>query len=378
MLREIRSVARGNDGVALVYSLCLLLVCSALMAGGANLVLSTTRGASLHQTRSQAESVARAGFRDAVLWFRNNSAQPVDTFNPGFDDSEAPEIGLVKCFPISISEGLWGRYEVLNCRVRDMTERRGKAGAGVTWEVPVVGYVYKAVDPSKGFTEWPNRVLARTSMVGEISRLGLSLPPAAIISYEGKHMVINKKAEVLGGEEGSGAAGLLCRGGTGNPNVKGEVYGDPPEVALEGLDIEMETVFGAGEQELKAVVDYVVSHVKELPSPLPRLSLVYVDGNATFTSSRPLVGSGLLVVDGNMTMAANSYSDYAGVIYVTGKYNGSAPGNITGTLVVRGHVNISGGPTVSEVQYSDEVVEAVAKCLSQYRETKSVHVSIRQ
>ena len=378
MFRLTTRIMKTDDGVALVYALSLLLICSVLMAGGASLILSSQEGAIIHQSRSQAESVARAGFRDAVLWLRSNPAQPVTEFGPGYDDSEAPELGLVKSFPISVSDGLWGRYEVLNVRVRDITEAKGKAGTGVAWEVPVVGYVYRSVDPARAFCEWPNRVVARTSMVGEVSRLSLSLPPAAIISYEGKHMVINKKAQVSGGEEGSGAAGLLYKSGTGDPHVKGDVTGDPPEIGVDGLDIEMSTVFGADAPELKAVVDYVVTHVKDLPSPLPRLSLVYVDGNATFTSSRPLVGSGLLVVDGNMTMAANSYSDYAGVVYVTGKYNGSAPGTITGILVARGHVNISGGPAVSEVEYDKEVVDAIARCLGQYRETKSVHVLSRK
>ena len=44
------------------------------------------------------------------------------------------------------------------------------------------------------------------------------------------------------------------------------------------------------------------------------MSLIVIQGDATFTTAQPLVGSGILVVFGNLTIPAGS--NFNGVIYV--------------------------------------------------------------
>ncbi|MFQ5905941.1 MAG: hypothetical protein ACE5JA_05155 [bacterium] len=188
---------------------------------------------------------------------------------------------------------------------------------------------------------------------------------------------MDTRQEFSGGKEGSGAAGLTYKKKTGKPNIHGQVEGDPPKAKLNKLDLEIPAVFGVSKQELKTMADYLVDHVDDLPSPMPDMSFTYIDGNATFNSNRPLIGGGLLVVDGNMTIAANSFSDFAGVIYVTGNYTGNAPMILSGTVVVRGHVYMSGGVDVSEVVYNASVIETVMQNIGQYRECKTVHVPNR-
>ncbi|MFQ5905940.1 MAG: hypothetical protein ACE5JA_05150 [bacterium] len=377
MLRNLLKGTRNEKGTALAYAIGFVLICSMLMAGGSSLILSSLKGGSIHLSRSQVENVARAGFRDTYMWFRRQESQPVGVFDPDGGDSEDPDIGLVNSFPISSAEGLWGRYEVSRSAVNDITAKRGRDGKGLVWQVKSVGYVYRLIDPDKEFGESPNKIIARTTMTGEIQRTTITLPASAILSYNGNQIGIGKKAEVKGGAEGTGVAGVTYKANTGNPNIKGPVEGDPPTGKHKNLDLEVETVFGVSKAELKTMAEYVVGSVSELPTPMPEMALMYIDGNASFTQENPLSGGGLLFVDGNMSIPANTGGDFFGLIYVTGQFSGSSNLDIVGALVVRGAMVITGGPSKTIVEYNAEVLENVRLTLSQYRESKTVHVEAR-
>lgn len=377
MWSDVFLALRKGRGTALTYAIGLVLICSMLMAGGAGLILGSVKGGSVHLARSQAENVARGGFRDAMMWFRKNETQPVISFEPGGGASEEPEIGLVKSSPVSAHKGIWGRYEVAHAAVRDITSERGREGKGLIWEVQSVGYVYKKVDSEKRFDELPNKVIARITMIGEITRMGLTVPRSAIASYRAKQITVGGKTRVEGGEAGSGEAGLTYQANTGKTNVHGDVDGDPPQSKVNNLDIEPTAVFGVSLEELKGMADYVGEDVVDIPSPMPDMSFTYIDGNANFSEDYPLSGGGLLVVDGNMTIPANTASEFLGVIYVTGEFSASAPLVVSGALVVRGSVSLTGGSGEFRIEYNAEVIEAVKQAITQYRESKTVHIPNR-
>jgi hypothetical protein len=363
-----------NRGTALAYALGLVLICSMLMAGGAGLIVGSLKGGSIHLARSQVENVAKAGFRDAVMWFRRSETQPVEIFDPTYHDSEDPSIGLVSSFPINVTQGVWGRYEVERSVVRDLSMERGRENKGVVWEIQTTGYVYEAKDPTKGFSSPPNKIIARTTMVGEITRIAIMLPPSAIISYRAMQITLGNNVIVNGGEEGSGFAAVTHESGTGKTNIHGEIYGDPPIVVIDNMDIEVPTVFGVTQEELRNMCDYVVGSVDELPYPLPDMAFVYIDGNASFSKSIPITGGGLLFVNGNVSIPAGTGSEFTGLVYVMDEFSAAAQLEITGSLVVRGSIAITGGPGQSIITYDPEVLEALNKSISQYRESKSVHI----
>ena len=59
------------------------------------------------------------------------------------------------------------------------------------------------------------------------------------------------------------------------------------------------------------------------------------------------------------------------------EFSAAAQLEITGCLVVRGSIAITGGPGNSIITYDAEVLEALNKSISQYRESKSVHIPTR-
>jgi len=377
MSSKLFALLRKNKGTALAYALGLVLICSMLMAGGAGLIVGSLKGGSVHLARSQVENVTKAGFRDAVMWFRRCETQPVTVFDPTYDDSEDPKIGLVSSFPINVTQGVWGRYEVDRNAVRDLSSQKGRDARGTVWEIPTTGYVYEAKDPTKPFDSPPNKIVARTSMIGEITRITITLPPSAIISYRGMQITIGSNVIVNGGDEGSGIAGVTHESGTGKTNIHGEVTGDPPIVQIDNMDIEVLTVFGVSQEELRNMCDYVVDDVEELPYPLPEMVFVYINGNVSFSKTTPLTGGGLLFVNGNVSIPAGTGSEFTGLVYVMDEFSAAAQLEITGSLVVRGSIAITGGPGQSIITYDAEVLEALNRSISQYRESKSIHIPTR-
>ena len=80
----------------------------------------------------QAINAAKAGLIDVLSWFRRQTVQLVETFqpirdlvvNPNINDTVDPDIGIVREYQISTKDNLWERYEV---RIgRQLTDGDGK------------------------------------------------------------------------------------------------------------------------------------------------------------------------------------------------------------------------------------------------------------
>ena len=134
-------------------------------------------------------------------------------------------------------------------------------------------------------------------------------------------------------------------------------------------------VLGVSTADLKLMSDYLVTSTGQLPADLPDMSLIYVDGNATFDSTRELRGSGILLVNGNLTVNAGANCYYSGLIYVTGNISISEPALISGCVIGCGTAAISraGASDIVEIDYDKSCLDLVRLQVCQYREIKSAY-----
>ena len=110
---------------------------------------------------------------------------------------------------------------------------------------------------------------------------------------------------VLGSTAGSAVA---CRSGTGSPATAGATVTGSPALAVNvnPYNDGVTSIFNVSQNELVSLANVKVPDVASLPPTLPGMSLIVIQGNATFTTARPLVGSGILAVFGNLTVPAGS------------------------------------------------------------------------
>jgi len=374
----------GERGAALIVvlfasALILLLLLTALTVTRTSGVIMARQLSS----QGQATSAASAGLTETLSWFVRQRQQPVLNFNPQVDvgacthipahvppafDSEDPAVGITRSFEISNVGRVWGRYEVRRPVVRDVSLRRGKPQPGTVWQIESEGMVYVRNDPDLAPDVNPNWVLARRTMRVDIQRLGLQLPaPAAVSSVAGNNINVIRPSRIQGGAAGIGAA---YPAQTGTPGVASQITGSPSQ-SVTGNPFTIEFIFGVTVNELMAMADLVVDDERDLPNPIPDMSLVVVRGNATFNSTRTLQGSGILVVLGNLILNPRSNAFYSGVIWVGGTFVMTPPGTISGALVTNGTVQLAGGSDVAEINYDPAIIDQIRQQMGNYLYSRS-------
>ena len=92
-----------------------------------------------------------------------------------------------------------------------------------------------------------------------------------------------------------------------------------------------------------------------------------MDGNAVFDDRHPLSGGGVLFVNGNLTIKPHSNSSFFGEVFVAGDLLMEAPSNLSGTVIVRGKVDLRGSGDVAEIQFNEDILNVVRQKLGQYR-----------
>jgi len=330
----------------------------------------------------QARNVARAGLIDAFSWYRRQSTQPVTVFAPIQDlnadppilDTEDPAVGLVRQF--QISGDIWARYEVKkldtknpHLQVRDVSALRGLTGSGQAWYLASWGAVFRRIDSQKGYKETPNQLLGTALAFTEIRRMTLSPPgDAALNSARGDNVVLTTRTRVVGGD----GAGVVFPLGTGNVSAQGEISGSPALAPVSGYDDSTEAVFGVPYAQLKSLADDVLMNPAEFPSPVPRDSLLVMEGDLTFDDARPLRGTGVIYVDGNVVVDASPRNFFNGMLYVTGNLIVRAPSIFRGTIVARGSIRVEGSGDYAEVEYDKNVLSALMVSMGQYRISKAM------
>lgn len=382
----------GQEGSTILLALFVILLGSSMIIVGLTL-LTTTRDAIVQELnlKGQATSAAEAGVTDALSWFRRQSTQPVATFEPVYDpdqqiiDTEDADIGIVREFEISTQTGHYGRYEVMKVDpitsatvVKDISAQRiintEEAAPGTVWYVESKGIVYEKNDDEKAYNEAPNRVVRQVTLASEIQRLAIApTANAALISDTGT-VYIRTKGRVRGINttaivfDRSGGGRVRRWGGTieGGRNQAAVFPG-----ATDSVTALVRTVFASTPEDLQSLADIYVTSTDDLPSDLPTLGIIYIDGDATFNSARPLTGGGIIIVDGNMLIDTGSMSIYSGLIFVTGNYTQKSPSLISGTVMVLGDTDISGSLDIAEIMYDQDIMDIVRQKLGQYRAARS-------
>ncbi len=348
--------------------------------------------------QGQAANAAQAGLVEGLSWFRKQAIQPVTAFqpivnasaNPPINDSEDTTIGIVRTYQVSAPGRLMGRYEVrlgnaaAGTGVLDVTTQKGRVGAGSVWQLESVGTIWVQNDaslPNSAYKTSPNTVLSQQTFRTEIQKMSVILPDggAALFSANCDNVKIDNKTKIQGGSgfgvscRPGGGAGITNNGViTGSPNIK------PNSVAPYSIP----AVFSVSQQELTGLADVNVAQTKDLPTTLPAMSLIVINGNATFGPAttvpliRPLVGSGILVVFGNLTINSDPSNDWNGVIYVTGNLNINEPMAVSGAIIAANassaaSIAVNSGADISEVDYSPAMISQINTQMALYRFSRS-------
>ncbi|RMF75838.1 MAG: hypothetical protein D6738_02850 [Acidobacteria bacterium] len=378
--RPPRDDQRGSGAMLAVFLLGTLFI---LISTGLLLVQISQSGLKQQlRYHGQAVNAAQAGLVDGLAWFRRQTTQPVATFAPQRDltatppvnETDDPTIGIVREYVVDANGLVWGRYEVPISGVVDVTTNRAKSGTGTVWALESRGYIYVRSDPSKRFDQPPNRVISRAVARSEIQRLSIVLPAnAAINAYRGDAVSTQTRTRVYGDND----IGIAYPASTGTPSTSGELQGSPTRSQVDPYNDSLSAVFGVTQSELVAMADIVVNSTSELPAKLPDMALIVINGNATFNAARRMTGTGVLVVFGNLLVEANSYSNYNGLIYVTGTYTQNAPSQVSGSIISQGAVSIRGTGDFSEVFYDEAVLDQIKRHMGQYRFNRNQQISAR-
>jgi hypothetical protein len=402
----------SRRGSAIVITMIFFLIVSFLMVTGYQLITTSFKESKYQQTTVlQAENAARAGIMDAISWFRRQSKQPVrkgteyawadGAFNPKtstdpvHNDTIDQNIGLVKEYQLSQSNALWARYEVKRQSnpasvpyeahaVHDITGDRmhtGGAddynGAGIVWYVESTGYIYRRRNSSKAYNALPNEIVGRARVSTEIRRITLNLPSEAAFFVNNPGTNSNRTVKIYDDGRINGGTKIGCSSmpPSRTPSKSGTGYYSSYQVLYASASLSTNYIFGVSTSELKSLADYVASSVDALPTTLPDMSLIYIDGDATFTSAKPLRASGILFVNGDLTLQAGSNSLFSGFIYVMDKAYIYAPCFVSGSMIAYNGMTLSASAAtdVAEIDYDKGILSSVRQQICQYRENKSIY-----
>jgi len=410
------STTRRRGAALIILVLIAIVILSGLMSAS-HFMRQTTSRTIEHELNyhGQAVNAAKAGLVDALSWYRRQTAQPVDTFAPARDlaadpvinETDDPDIGLVREYQISTRDKIWGRYEVRIRAVEDITGQRNLPGTGRYWYIEATGYVFERLDDNYQPTDFyylyelsdgtakrklmdgsyeiittaPNgtleerydeqvvMVLSSATIGSEFRRLSV-VPPAdaAICVNRGDDIWLDNRSRVSGHD----ACGLVYPQSTGSHFKHGaaELSGSPTyrriDASLYSLD-EI-NVFGVTPQELRSLADIYTDDASTLPDVLPEYGIVFVDGDATWPASKPLKGTALLYVNGNVEIKSGSSSYFSGIMYINGKYLQKGPSLINGTIMCKNKTTILGtGGDYSEINFDKGSISRILTMSGQYR-----------
>jgi hypothetical protein len=395
-------VPPGDSGergfVALIASAAMSAILLAVIASFIVTSFSSRLVTGQLRYRGQAMNGADAGLTDALSWFNRQTTQPVTGFapvrnlaaTPPVNDTENQTVGIVRTYPISTATRLYGRYEVRIPNATDVSTQRGKPAAGTVWQVEADGIIFVDSDGDQTL-DWtdsngngyydqgePGEAVAMRKLRADFQRLALVLP-AGSAAVQGSNCgqidttVGTTRARVRGSFNG---LGIACANATGNPVTTGTSISGSTAVlkTVNPYNAGVSSVFGVSQSELVGLANLVVPNVASLPATLPPMSLIVIQGNATFTTAQPLNGSGILVVFGNLTIPG-AYSTWDGVIYTTGTYSQTAPSIVNGAVVGLGSIQLVGtAGDYAEVDWDASIVQQVRNELGGYRFSRAPYL----
>jgi hypothetical protein len=381
----------GERGQALIGTVISISIVLLVLLTAISITQLSNRAIARQLTyQGQALNAAEAGITETLSWFRRQNGTVTlfkpkldTTVTPAIDETEDTTIGIVRTFDLSKYANLKGRYEctigttAAATGVLDVTSQVKPAAApGTVWQLESTGYVWVVNDPSKTFNQSPNMVISKQTVRTQIQRMTIVLPEggAAVFNGTGGSFVLGAKAKIQGG---SGAGIAYSYAGT---PAGGSVSGTPAKKSGSLAGYSVQAVFGVSQAELAGLADLQVNKVSDLPDPMPTMSLIIINGNATFDAATPLIGSGILVVYGNLTLSGINNSSYSGIVYVTGKFTMDQPSIISGAVIVgngatSGQVSIGNGAgaDVAEVDYDPPMISQINAQMGQYRFSRGMY-----
>ncbi len=328
-------------------------------------------------------------------------------------DTDDSTVGIVRDIIIDPTNKIYGHYEVkkqvLNnefpgyedkndrdavhdiTHLKKITPNRDNRGEGLIWRITSTGYAYVRGDTGRNaigvFTDkcctnmianTKNRVLAKKIVSAEFDRFNLVDKKAAILVNSSSNVtaadtssVISPSADILAVcvKSVTGPAVL-----SGNMSMIANNFPLAQRLTVDpALDLSTDAIFGMTRDVLINISDkHPTSVTSDVFKPNERLkgSLIFVDGNASFTNPIPLRGSGILIVKGALDFAENSGSFFSGMIYLEAGGSLTIRGgySISGAVVVaNGNVNISSSGDISTIEYSAGSLNAVRNKLANYR-----------
>ncbi|MFV1959538.1 MAG: hypothetical protein ACC662_09025 [Planctomycetota bacterium] len=405
---------RRERGSSLILATALVLVVAGTVAASTQRLRALDRLTSVEfSAEGQARSLAQAGLVDAFAWFRRQTTQPVAAFAPVLDlaasppinETDDPSVGLEREF--ELTAGIWGRYTVrrgtppetyddANANghwdagegfvdtdgdgrwtpgkgTRDVTSERGLGGVGAVWRIESRGEVFRRSRADLALGEGPNVRLGMVRLATEVRRLTIVPPAEAAICARDADLVEVRNRGRIRSTSGSTKVGVASGAGTVVKRSGGEILASIASTTVPNYRDQAHDVFGVTWSELKAMSDITTKDATTLPAPLPKFSIVTVEGDALFDPSRPLRGTALLAVKGNLTVAAGSTSFFNGVLYVDGDIVLKAPVYLRGTIIATGHVTLVGSGDYTEVEHDAGIVSRLLQIAGQYRYSTAVH-----
>ena len=401
---------RTSRGSALTIALIFFIVVTILIVAGYKLITTSYLESKFQETTVlQAENVARAGLVDAISWFRRQPKQPVrkgttyawadgafyprTSTDPAHCDTINETIGLVKEYQLSESGALWARYEVKRQpspgaydihAVHDITGERMHTGgiddyngAGVVWYIESTGYIYRRKSSASAYNVSPNQVVGKARVSTEIRRITVNPPSESAFFVNSGGTSSNRTVNIYDNGRINGGSKIGCSSmpPSRSPKLYGSGYYSSYQVLYASAAVTSTYVFGVSTSDLKALADYDVKNSSALPSDMPDMALIYIDGNAIFDASRPLRASGIMFVNGDLTITAGSNSLFSGFIYVTNNAYIYAPCLISGCVIAYNGLTLSatGATDVAEIDYDGGILSSVRQQICQYRENKAIY-----
>ncbi len=380
---------RSEQGSTLVWALFFVsLTAGILVAHSIEMSANRKTMDTRYRRIDLAQSIAESGLTDAASYLRRQPSQPVVAFtpernlanDPPIDDTLEPAVGLVREFEVHGS--LWGRYEVRADEAIDVSAAYGEA-PGTVWDLGARGYLYERVDADQPFDKKPNRLLSTQTLRTEVRGITLRLPSlSALVVGDPTALQLLGNGTIDGGVQ-SGIAIAKSdddddqdddqgkddeKGRDSIPSFGSSVTGAPAALPLAATKLDVSSVFGMREEQLRSIADLVVFSNKQLQGRVMQDESVFVPNGLELESrDQALRGRMLLAIKGDFVASEGNDSDFKGVLYVSGNAQIEGPFRFEGTMIVAGRVKIGGSDGEVRIRARPDIVSQLQNSLSQYR-----------
>jgi hypothetical protein len=390
-----------------------MVVAAALITAAGRIISDSAKQSKQQEvTLAEAENVARAGLVDAINWFRRTknvqAGVPINlalysynddafapTLNATVRDTLDPSIGIVNQYAVDDFRKLYARYEVRKQKpspppvdplaVHDVTGERmmdnlHQDGHGLIWHLESLGYIFKQMDPTLAYNQYPNKVLATCRMSTEVRKMAIILPCNAAAMAVTMSSINAKKYGKINGNGNFCVGAVTGSAPTTSGSPAGQFVGPVNGTSIGAVTITEEYVFGLkNPQDIKNLADYTGTQANPVTFQ-GSWKLAYYEGSVTYdpTNANPALRSlnsqGVLYVNGNLTLMDGCNSLYDGLIYVNGAVTIGISNHILGCVIAKNGVVVgtSGGAgDNADINFDQTRINNAINLVAGYREDRA-------